>query len=104
MQKITIADGRTVTLDIDTLSPEQGNMLAVAAADLLIRSGRIRDDVAMNGPQLLQFMSELGDELAQQHAALAPDLPGESKQVQAGDLDAGTPNHHDHNRRGFDPR
>jgi len=65
MQKITLTDGRTATLDIGAMSPEQGHMLAVAAADLLIRSGRIRDDVAMNGPQLLQFMSELGDELAQ---------------------------------------
>lgn len=65
MQQITIMDGRTVTLDIGTISPEQGEMLAVAAVDLLVRSGRIRDDVAINGPQLLQFMAELGDDLAQ---------------------------------------
>lgn len=68
MQRITITDGREVTLDMGPVSPEQGAMLAVAAVDLLLRSGRIRDDVALNGPQLLQFMSELGDELAERRA------------------------------------
>lgn len=47
------------------MTPKQSLALASAAADLLIRSGRIRNDVALNGPQLLQFMGELGDELAQ---------------------------------------
>lgn len=65
LDTITLADGRKAVLDIGLLTPRQGLALASAAADLLIRSGRIRDDVALDGPQLLQFMGELGDELAQ---------------------------------------
>lgn len=65
MKTITLDDGRTVVLDIDTISPDQGMALAEAVAAMLVRSGRIRDDVALSGPHLLQFLSELGDELAQ---------------------------------------
>jgi hypothetical protein len=71
MQQIELKDGRTVTIDIDTssLSPIQTLMIISAAVDVLVRSGRIRDDVAINGPQLLQFLDELGDELAATQSA-----------------------------------
>src|SRR3546814_5406549 len=51
------------------MSHDQGLTLATAVADLLIRSGTTRDDVPLSGPQLLQFLSELGDHLAAQRVA-----------------------------------
>ena len=61
------SDGRSIDLvDLDQIAASQGLALATAAADVLIRSGMIRDDVALDGPNLLQFLSELGDWLASQ--------------------------------------
>src|SRR3546814_14902592 len=56
-------------VDLDQMSQDQGLTLATAVADLLIRSGTTRDDVPLSGPQLLQFLSELGDHLAAQRVA-----------------------------------
>src|SRR3546814_13867138 len=62
---VKISDMREVALvDLDQMSQDQGLTLATAVADLLIRSGTTRDDVPLSGPQLLQFLSELGDHLA----------------------------------------
>lgn len=67
---VKISDMREVALvDLDQMSQDQGLTLATAVADLLIRSGTTRDDVPLSGPQLLQFLSELGDHLAAQRVA-----------------------------------
>jgi hypothetical protein len=65
IQTVTISDGRRVDLvDVDAMSADQTLRLATAAADVLVRSGQIRDDVALTGPQLVMFLNELGDWLA----------------------------------------
>lgn len=65
LKTVTIADGRRIVLDdLDQLTHEQGLDLATAAADVLVRSGQIRDDVALSGPHIMQFLSEMGDWLA----------------------------------------
>lgn len=62
---VTITDGRQIVLDdLDQITPAQGLDLATAVADLLVRSGQIRDDVALSGPHLLQFLSEMADWLS----------------------------------------
>lgn len=69
MTTVTIADGRRIELlDLDAVTPQQGLDLATAIADFLIRSGQIKDDVALSGPHLLQFLSEAADMAAQQAA------------------------------------
>lgn len=69
MTTVTIADGRKIELlDIESLSPEQTLSLATAMTDFLIRSGQIRDDVAIRAPQLVQFMGEAADMAAQERA------------------------------------
>lgn len=60
----TAPSGRTVELDFVPMNEHQQKLLLVAAADLLVASGQIRDDVALSGPQILQFLSE-----AAEHAA-----------------------------------
>jgi hypothetical protein len=70
LKTVQISDGRQVALDdLDAMTPDQGLQLATAVADVLIRSGHIRDDVALSGPHLLQFLSEMGDWLASQRPA-----------------------------------
>lgn len=65
LKTVTITDGRQIVLDdLDTITPEQGLDLATAIADVLVRSGQIRDDVALSGPHLMQFLSEMGDWLS----------------------------------------
>lgn len=59
-----ISDGRDIQLvDLDQITHAQGLALATAAADVLIRSGMIRDDAPLDGPNILQFLGELGDYL-----------------------------------------
>lgn len=65
LKTVTISDGRQIVLDdLDAITPAQGLDLATAIADVLVRSGQIRDDVALSGPHLLQFLSEMGDWLS----------------------------------------
>lgn len=65
IQTVTIADGRRIDLvDIDAMSADQTLQLATAAADVLVRSGQIRDDASLTGPQLVMFLNELADWLA----------------------------------------
>jgi len=65
LKTVTITDGREIVLDdLDQISHQQGLDLATAVADVLIRSGQIRDDVALSGPHLMQFLSEMGDWLS----------------------------------------
>ncbi|MFZ3481986.1 hypothetical protein [Sphingomonas sp. 3-13AW] len=47
--------------DLDEATPDQVMALATAVADFLIRSGQIKDDVALSGPDMLQFLSEAAD-------------------------------------------
>lgn len=75
-----ISDGRDVILDIEPMSESQQKMLCTAIADFLIRSGQARDDVALNVPSLLQFLSEAGD-MAQQQAE--PVDPEDVKEFEA---------------------
>jgi hypothetical protein len=60
----TAPSGRTVELDFIPMNEHQQKLLLVAATDLLVASGQIRSDVALSGPQILQFLSE-----AAEHAA-----------------------------------
>ena len=70
LKTVTIADGRKIVLDdLDAITPEQGLDLATGIADFLVRSGQIKDDVALSGPHLLQFLSEAADMAAQQAAS-----------------------------------
>ena len=73
LTQTTISDGRNVVLDIEPMTIDQQKALATAVADLLIRSGQIRDDVALNPAQLLQFLSEAGDMAIQQAEPVDPE-------------------------------
>lgn len=65
IKPVQISDGRSVLLDdVDEMTADQGLMLATAVADLLIRSGQVRDDAALSGPHLVQFLGELADQIA----------------------------------------
>jgi hypothetical protein len=68
-----ISDGRDVILDIEPMDEHQQKMLCTAIADFLIRSGQARDDVAMNVPTLLQFLSEAGDMAQEQAKPIDPE-------------------------------
>jgi hypothetical protein len=68
-----ISDGRDVVLDIEPMSESQQKALCAGIADFLIRSGQIRDDVALNPAQLLQFLSEAGDMAVQQAEPVDPE-------------------------------
>lgn len=60
----TAPSGRTVELDFVPMNEHQQKLILVAAADLLVASGQIRSDVALSGPQILQFLSEAAEQAA----------------------------------------
>lgn len=60
----TAPSGRTVHLDFVPMTEHQQRLILVAAADLLVASGQIKDDVALSGPQILQFLSEAAEQAA----------------------------------------
>lgn len=64
IRSVQISDGRTIAIDLPILTEEQQLRLATGVADFLIRSGQIKDDVAMNPAQMLQFLGEAADQAA----------------------------------------
>lgn len=73
IQTVTISDGRRVDLvDVDAMSADQTLQIVTAVADVLVRSGQIRDDVALTGPHLVMFLNELADWIASRPLESAP--------------------------------
>lgn len=72
IKDLTTTSGKQVTLyDVFDITPDQHEQLLLASADVLIRSGMIREGAALNGPSMLQHLEELGSHLEAQRTSAA---------------------------------
>lgn len=51
-------NGQRAFLDLDEVTPAQGEMLAEALAKVLIKTGGLADGARLTGPHLIQFAEE----------------------------------------------
>lgn len=57
MKTITV-NGRSALLDLQDVTPAQGEMLAEALTKVLIKTGGLADGARLTGPHLIQFAEE----------------------------------------------